>query len=212
MKQDEATLTENGALSRRDFLKLGGTGLVVFFTVGPLDAFQQAPQPYTEAPPSTPTDFNAFLQIRPDGRVTCMVGRVELGQGLQTAAAQLVAEELDFPFDSIDMVMGDTDVCPWDVGTFGSQSMRVMGAILRAATAEARAVLLQMAAEKFNAPVERLQVSDGVITDRANLCPVRQRSSERRAGRALSQVRGAAGSSCGWAYRTDGTGGLGWGS
>jgi len=167
MKPDEATLTENGALSRRDFLKLGSTGLVVFFTVGPLEAFQQAPQPYTEAPPSTPTDFNAFLQIRPDGRVICMVGRVELGQGSQTAAAQLVAEELDFPFDSIDMVMGDTDVCPWDVGTFGSQSMRVMGAILRAATAEARAVLLQMAAEKFNAPVERLQVSDGVITDPA---------------------------------------------
>lgn len=167
MKPDEATLTENGALSRRDFLKIGGTGLVVFFWVGPLDAFQQPPQPYAEAPPSTPTDFNAFLQIRPDGRVTCMVGRVELGQGLQTAAAQLVAEELDFRYDSIDMVMGDTDVCPWDVGTFGSQSMRVMGAILRAATAEARAVLLQMAAEKFNAPVERLQVSDGVITDPA---------------------------------------------
>jgi len=167
MKQDEATVAENSALSRRDFLKLGGTGLVVFFWVGPLDAFQQAPQPYTEAPPSTPTDFNAFLQIRSDGRVTCMVGRVELGQGLQTAAAQLVAEELDFPLDAIDMVMGDTDVCPWDVGTFGSQSMRVLGPILRGATAEARAVLLQMAAEKFNAPAERLQVSDGVITDPA---------------------------------------------
>ncbi len=164
MKQDEAIATENGALSRRDFLKLGGTGLVVFFWVGPLGAFQQ---PYSEAPPSTPTDFNAFLQIRPDGRVTCLVGRVELGQGPKTALAQLVAEELDFPFDSIDMVMGDTDVCPWDVGTFGSQSMRILGPILRGATAEARAVLLQMAAEQFNAPVERLQVSDGVITDPA---------------------------------------------
>jgi len=167
MKQDEATLTENGALSRRDFLKLGGTGLVVFFTVGPLDAFQQAPQPYTEAPPSTPTDFNAFLQIRPDGRVTCFIGRIEMGQGPKTACAQLVAEELDFPFDSIDMVLVDTDVCPWDVGTYGSQSMRILGPILRGASAEARAVLLQMAAERFNAPVERLQVSDGVITDPA---------------------------------------------
>jgi len=132
MKQDEMMVAENGALNRRDFLKLGGTGLVVFFWVGPLQAFQQ---PYSEAPPSTPTDFNAFLQIRPDGRITCLVGRVELGQGLQTAAAQLVAEELDFPLDSIDMVMGDTDVCPWDVGTFGSQSMRVLGPILRGATA-----------------------------------------------------------------------------
>jgi len=164
MKQDEVIVAENGALNRRDFLKLGGTGLVVLFWVGPLRAFQQ---PYSEAPPSTPTDFNAFLKVRPDGRITCFVGRVELGQGLQTAAAQLVAEELDFPLDSIDMVMGDTDVCPWDVGTFGSQSMRVLGPILRGATAEARAVLLQMAAEQFNAPVERLQVSDGVITDPA---------------------------------------------
>jgi len=167
MKPDEATLTENGALNRRDFLKLGGAGLVVFFWVGPLNAFQQAPQPYSEAPPSTPTDFNAFLQIRPDGRVTCFIGRIEMGQGPKTACAQLVAEELDFPFDSIDMVMGDTDVCPWDVGTFGSQSMRVLGPILRGASAEARAVLLQMAGEQFNAPVERLQVSDGVITDPA---------------------------------------------
>ena len=167
MKPDEATLTENGALNRRDFLKLGGAGLVVFFWVGPLNAFQQAPQPYSEAPPSTPTDFNAFLQIRPDGRVTCFIGRIEMGQGSKTACAQLVAEELDFPFDSIDMVMGDTDVCPWDTGTYGSQSMRILGPILRGASAEARAVLLQMAGEQFNAPVERLQVSDGVITDPA---------------------------------------------
>jgi isoquinoline 1-oxidoreductase len=157
-------VAEENALSRRDFLKLGGTGLVVFFGAGPLGAFQQ---PYSESPPSTPTDFNAFLQIRPDGRVTCFVGRVELGQGSKTALAQLVAEELDVPFESIDMVMVDTDVCPWDVGTFGSQSMRVLGPILRGATAEARAVLLQMAAEQFNAPAERLQVSEGVITDPA---------------------------------------------
>jgi nicotinate dehydrogenase subunit B len=164
MRPSEMTAAEENALSRRDFLKLGGTGLVVLFWVGPLGAFQQ---PYSEAPPSTPTDFNAFLQIRPDGRVTCSVGRVELGQGPKTALAQLVAEELDVAFDSIDMVMVDTDVCPWDVGTFGSQSMRILGPILRGATAEARAVLVQMAAEQFNAPVERLQVSEGVITDPA---------------------------------------------
>ena len=164
MKPSAMNVAEENALSRRDFLKLGGTGLVVFFGAGPLGAFQQ---PYSESPPSTPTDFNAFLQIRPDGRVTCFVGRVELGQGSKTALAQLVAEELDVPFESIDMVMVDTDVCPWDVGTFGSQSMRVLGPILRGATAEARAVLLQMAAEQFNAPAERLQVSEGVITDPA---------------------------------------------
>jgi isoquinoline 1-oxidoreductase len=114
-----------------------------------------------------PTDFNAFLQIGADGRVTCLVGRVELGQGPQTAFAQLVADELAVGFDSVNVIMGDTDVCPWDVGTFGSQSMRILGPIVREAAAEARVVLLQMAAEQFKVPVERLQVSDGVITDAA---------------------------------------------
>jgi len=162
MKVEDAIVAEKTVVNRRDFLKAGGAGLVVLFWVGPLKAFQQ---PYTEAPPSIPTDFNAFLQIKPDNTITCFVGRVELGQGPKTALAQLVAEELDVPFDAIDMVMVDTDVCPWDMGTFGSLSIRVLGPILRGASAEARAVLLRMAADQFGAPVARLQVSDGVITD-----------------------------------------------
>ena len=170
--QDDMNVTANGDLSRRRFLKFTGTGLVVFFCAGPLDAWQAAsqgvPPTYTEPPkPSVPTDFNAFLQIGADGRVTCLVGRVELGQGPQTAFAQLVADELAVGFDSVNVIMGDTDVCPWDVGTFGSQSMRILGPIVREAAAEARVVLLQMAAEQFKVPVERLQVSDGVITDAA---------------------------------------------
>jgi isoquinoline 1-oxidoreductase len=82
-----------------------------------------------------------------------------------TALAQLLAEELDVPFDSVDMVMGDTDQCPYDMGTFGSMCIRMLGPIVRAAGAEARAVLIQMAAEQFKAPAERLQVKAGVITD-----------------------------------------------
>ena len=112
-----------------------------------------------------PTDFNAYLRIGADGRVTCFVGKVELGQGAMTALAQLLAEELDVPYDSVDMVMGDTDLCPYDMGTFGSMCVRMFGPVLRAAGAEARAVLLQMAAEQLQAPAERLQVKAGVITD-----------------------------------------------
>jgi len=116
--QDDMNVTANGDLSRRRFLKFTGTGLVVFFCAGPLDAWQAAsqgvPPTYTEPPkPSVPTDFNAFLQIGADGRVTCLVGRVELGQGPQTAFAQLVADELAVGFDSVNVIMGDTDVCPW---------------------------------------------------------------------------------------------------
>jgi isoquinoline 1-oxidoreductase len=156
--------TETGP-SRRDFLKLAGTGLVVFFSAGPLAALQQpnvAPPP---GPPAPSTDPNAYLHIGADGRVTCFVGKIEMGQGLQTSLAQNIAEELEVNFNAIDMVMGDTDLCPWDIGTFGSMGNRVLGPIVRSVAAEARSVLLKMAADRFQAPLERLQVKDGVITD-----------------------------------------------
>ena len=151
-------------LSRRGFFAVAGSGLFVFFRAD-LDAFQEPARfPGRQA---GPTDFNAYLHIGADGRVTCLVGKVELGQGAMTALAQLLAEELDVPYDSVDMVMGDTDRCPYDMGTFGSMCVRMLGPVVRAAGAEARAVLIQMAAEQLQAPAERLQVKAGVITDPA---------------------------------------------
>jgi isoquinoline 1-oxidoreductase len=136
--------------------------------VNPLEAFQEPERlPVRQGYPS---DFNAYLRIGENGRVTCLVGKVELGQGSKTALAQLLAEELDVTLDAVDMVMGDTDLCPWDMGTFGSLSVRQFGPVLRAAGAEARATLLQMAAEQWGAPAERLQVKAGAITD-----PVQQK-------------------------------------
>ncbi len=61
-----------------------------------------------------------------------------MGQGVITSLAQMLADELDVPLDSVDMVMGDTDLCPWDMGTFGSMTTRFFGPPLRAAAAEAR--------------------------------------------------------------------------
>ncbi len=181
MTQDEIR-TKRG-INRRDFFKLGA-GLVIAFYIEPLDVFAQSALglPQSNALPPLPPwpNFNAFLKIGADGRVTCAVGKVELGQGLQTALAQNMAEELDVSVDKVDMIMGDTDLCPWDVGTFGSMGNRVLGPAVRAAAAEARAILLQMAAERFTgkegklaevsltemAPVvARLQVADGVIKD-----------------------------------------------
>jgi nicotinate dehydrogenase subunit B len=150
-------------MKRRDFLKVvGSSGLVVFFR---LDTFLSAQEPGrlpTRA--AAAADFNAYLKIGADGRVTCFVGKVELGQGAMTALPMLLAEELDVAFDSIDMVMGDTDLCPYDMGTFGSLCIWQFGPVLRAAGAEARAVLLQMAGEQLQIPVEQLQVKAGVIT------------------------------------------------
>jgi nicotinate dehydrogenase subunit B len=124
-------------VTRREFLKLTGSGILVFFTLGELPFFPRE----AEGEP-LPTDFNAFLKIGEDGRVSCFTGKIEMGQGVITSLAQMLADELEVSIDSVDMVMGDTDLCPWDMGTFGSRTTRFFGPPLRAAAAEARAVLM----------------------------------------------------------------------
>jgi CO/xanthine dehydrogenase Mo-binding subunit len=148
-------------VKRRDFLKATGTtGLFILFR----GAAQAAPQLVPTRPAGYPLDFNAYLRIGPDGRVGCFVGKVEMGQGNMTALAMLAAEELDVPLDRVDMLMGDTDLCPWDGGTGGSLSMWQFGPVLRGAGAEARAVLLQLAGERLQVPVDRLEVKAGVVS------------------------------------------------
>jgi len=149
-------------MNRREFLKrigvLGG-GVIVYFTYGiPLAKAQTA---RGDLPA-----FNAFLRIGADGRIACYTGKIEMGQGVITSLAQMAADELNAPFDAIDMTMGDTDLCPWDRGTWGSMTTRFFGPKLREAAAEARAVLLEMAAESLHVPLDRLVAEDGAIFDR----------------------------------------------
>ncbi len=153
MKQDAYDFT----LDRREFLKLVGGGIIVLFTTGdPLALQQRRGRGY-------PEDFNAYLRIGEDGRVSCYTGKIEMGQGIHTSLAQMLAEELDVPLDMVDMVMGDTLLCPYDSGTFGSRSTKYFGPPLRQAAAEARAVLIQLASEKLGVPEEKLIVKDGTI-------------------------------------------------
>jgi nicotinate dehydrogenase subunit B len=153
------------SLSRREFLKVVGGGIFIFVTYGEELAFEE-PARSQAARPSLPTDFNAFLRIGEDGRVTCFTGKIEQGQGAITALPQMLAEELEVPLSSVDIVLGDTDLCPWDAGTFGSQTIRSFGPALRGAAAEAREVLKELAAEKLNVPIDRLQAKDGAIFDK----------------------------------------------
>jgi len=157
-------------LSRREFLKrmgLLGGGLVVYCTVGDLPAAARAPRTgYAGA--NVPTDFNAFLRIGADNRVGCMVGKIEMGQGVITSFAQMMAEELDVAYESVDMVMGDTDLCPWDAGTWGSLSTRYYGAFVKEAACEAKAVLQELAAERLGSPIARLVTENGAIFDKNN--------------------------------------------
>ena len=152
------------AWSRREFLRAIGGGIVVLVSVDPAALFAQ------EGRFKYPDDLNAYLRIDGDGRVFVFSGKIEMGQGVMTSQAQMVAEELGVPLDSITMVLGDTDQCPWDMGTFGSLTTRMFGPALRAAAAEARAVLERLAAERLGVPRAELVAKDGVFhvaTDRA---------------------------------------------
>ena len=113
-----------------------------------------------------PADFNAYLRIGTDGRVTCFTGKAELGQDVVTSLSQMLAEELDVPLDRVDMVLGDTDLCPYDMGTFGSRSIRYFGPPLRDAAAEARAILMGLAADHLHLEEKQLTVKDGVVMDK----------------------------------------------
>jgi nicotinate dehydrogenase subunit B len=146
-------------LSRREFIKLMGGGIIILLSVGDpswIEAQRRRGQ-------ALPDDFNAFLRIGEDGRVSCFTGKIEMGQGVVTSLAMELSDELEVPLDSVDMVMGDTDLCPWDAGTWGSMSTRFFGPPLRAAAAEARAVLVELASEYLKTPVSELTVEAGVV-------------------------------------------------
>lgn len=181
---------EPGALrmDRRELLKLVGGGILILFTAG--ESFVEAQQGRGgRFGQPLPEDFNAFLRIGADGRVACFTGKIEMGQGVVTSLAQMLAEELDVPLTVVDMVMGDTDLCPWDMGTFGSMSTRFFGPALQAAGAEARQVLLVLASERLKVPVDRLAVEQGTVYDRgekANRVTYAQLAQGRRIERHLA--------------------------
>jgi nicotinate dehydrogenase subunit B len=171
MKKDETVnmASESGTrrrgMQRRDFFKLIGSGIIVCFM--PRCASDGTPM----AAPlerDLPEDYNAFLLIGEDGTVSCFTGKIEMGQGIITSLVQMMADELNVPMEKIKLVMGDTDLCPWDGGTWGSMTTRHFGPSMRTALAEGKGVLLELASDKLKVPVGQLTVNDGVITDTAN--------------------------------------------
>ncbi|MGH7992002.1 MAG: molybdopterin cofactor-binding domain-containing protein [Limisphaerales bacterium] len=155
--------------SRRDFLKRLGGGIVICVVMSEFLAAQaQESRRFRGFGRGLPSDFNAFLRIGEDGRITGYTGKIEMGQGPITSLPQMLAEELDAPLETVDIVMGDTDLCPWDMGTFGSMTTRMFGPALQAAAAEARAVLLELAAESLKVPQTQLTAKDGAIFDKEN--------------------------------------------
>jgi nicotinate dehydrogenase subunit B len=152
-------------LQRRDFLK-AGSGLAVTFSLGAAAtlAHGQTPVPAHAAGKSMVKEqLDCWLAIGPDGKVTVYSGKVDLGTGVRTALAQLVAEELDVPFNKVDLVMGDTLLTIDQGQTAGSLSISNGGITLRQAAACARKALLTTAANRWAVDVSDVGVADGVV-------------------------------------------------
>jgi isoquinoline 1-oxidoreductase len=152
-------------LDRRDFLKLCGGGLLVCFS-GASSLAQEAGRRFGEH--ELPKEISAWVHIDENGKITVFTGKVEIGQNIRTSLAQQVAEELRVPFSSITMVMGDTDLTPWDMGTFGSRSTPTMGPQLRTMASAARQMLVETAARRWSADPSTLLAADGCVTNPKN--------------------------------------------
>jgi len=111
-----------------------------------------------------PREIGAWLHIGKDSAVTAYTGKVELGQNIRTSLTQVVAEELHVPLPRIRLVMSDTELTPFDMGTFGSMTTPRMAAQLRQVAAAAREVLLDLAADRGRIARNSLTVTAGRIT------------------------------------------------
>jgi nicotinate dehydrogenase subunit B len=148
------------SLNRREFTA-GLGGLVVAFALDPKVAFAQERLPGSL---QTNRRLDGWIRINADGSATIFTGKVELGQGILTALAQIAAEELDLPLTRITMISGDTGQTPNEGHTSGSQSVENSGTAVRIAGAEARAILIDQATKRLGVAADTLSVVDGVIS------------------------------------------------
>jgi CO/xanthine dehydrogenase Mo-binding subunit len=152
-------------MDRRGFLKVLGGGLLICLTQTSSWAQESG---RTFGSHELPKELSAWLHIAADGQVKVFTGKVEVGQNIRTSLAQLVADELKVPFEAITMVMGDTDLTPWDMGTFGSRTTPTMGPQLRTMAAAARQMLLEIAAERWHVAAATLTAADGKVINPRN--------------------------------------------
>jgi isoquinoline 1-oxidoreductase len=151
-----------GELTRRDVFKVLGGGVLIVLMLK--DAVAQQASDGERRGSLRPVEIGAWLHIATDGTVTVYTGKVEVGQDIRTSLTQAVAEELHAPTSSITLVMGDTDLTPFDMGTFGSRTTPHMHVQLRQAAAAARETLLDLAAAQLQVERSALVAANGTIT------------------------------------------------
>ncbi|MDP3767571.1 MAG: molybdopterin-dependent oxidoreductase, partial [Dehalococcoidia bacterium] len=155
----------HATISRRAFLKAGGALVISFMMPCSVETARgQASGAMGGKPPLLPDQLDSWIAVLPDGSVTAFFGKMDMGQGVDVAIGQIVADELDVAFGRVAVVMGDTAVTCNQGGASGSTGIQNGGVTLRYAAAEARRLLLERASQKLSVPMEKLTVQDGVVS------------------------------------------------
>jgi nicotinate dehydrogenase subunit B len=168
------TKHENSStFSRRALLKTGGALVVSIGMPVGLDTVLAISAANAQGiaavkPPLTPDQLSSYIAVNADGTVAAYFGKMDMGHGLHVAIGQIVAEELDVPFRAVKVVMGDTATSVNQGGASGSTGIQLGGKQMRVAAAEARRVLVEMAAAKLGVPAGELTVADGVVQSRTD--------------------------------------------
>lgn len=152
-------------VSRRDLFKLLGAGLLVMGAIQNASARQESGGGRRPSENSLPQEISAWLHIGESGTITVFTGKAEMGQNIRTSLSQAVSEELKVSINAISVVMGDTKLCPFDMGTFGSRTTPIMNLQLRKVASAARDTLVSMAADDWKTHASKLKVGNGTITD-----------------------------------------------
>ncbi len=154
-------------LERRDFFKLLGGGLLLFLVFDHGAEAQESGRAQAMRGDARPPELGAWLHIGEDGAITVYTGKTEVGQNIRTSLTQAVAEELHAPMSAIALVMADTDLTPYDMGTFGSRTTPTMAPQMKKVGAAAREMLIDLAAEKWKTSRASVSIADGKVKNSA---------------------------------------------
>src|SRR5499426_1012100 len=153
-------------ISRRAFLST--TGALVVSLASPGEWSEASANTQAARPPLKGDQLSSYITIEPDGSVVAYYGKIDGGQGLGTAIAQMVAEEIDVPYERVKVVMGDSGLTLDMGGASAAIGVSHGGMMLRRTAAETRRLLIEMAGQKLGLPVDALTVADGVVHAKAD--------------------------------------------
>jgi nicotinate dehydrogenase subunit B len=167
LRESIVTKFEKASSFNRRSVLLGGGALVVSIGAAvSLDTVLSIGQAYAQGakPPLTPDQLSSYIAVNADGSVSAFFGKMDVGHGLHVAIGQMVAEELDVSLKSVKVFMGDTATSVNQGGASGSTGIQLGGKQMRMAAAEARRVLVEIAAGFLSTPADKLVVNDGVVS------------------------------------------------